>query len=68
MIEPESNNPVRVAAEERSHPAIRKLARACIALALIQLAGESSPEKATTPPADQAAEHVAAPGQEQSHA
>lgn len=66
MIEPNSNSPVRVTAEERSHPAIRKLARACIALALIQLGGKLTAEP--VPPVEQAAESMAAPGQEQSHA
>jgi hypothetical protein len=66
LIEPNSNNPVRVTAEQRSHPALRKLARACIALALIQLASKSSAE--SVPPAEPAAESAATPGQEQAHA
>lgn len=33
MSEPSSDHPVTVTAQERAHPAIRKLARACIALA-----------------------------------
>jgi hypothetical protein len=36
-----NDNPVRVAGEERRHPAIRKLARACIELALLRLAKRS---------------------------
>lgn len=33
MPEPDSDRPVNITAEERAHPAIRKLARACIAFA-----------------------------------
>jgi hypothetical protein len=33
MSEPDSTRPVNVTAEERPHPALQKLARACIALA-----------------------------------
>jgi hypothetical protein len=33
MSETSSDRPVTVTAQERAHPAIRKLARACIALA-----------------------------------
>lgn len=33
MSEPGSDRPVTVTAQERAHPALRKLARACIALA-----------------------------------
>jgi hypothetical protein len=33
MSEPSSEQPVKITAEARTHPAIRQLARACIALA-----------------------------------
>lgn len=33
----ESTHPVRVSAQERNHPALRRLARACLALARHQL-------------------------------
>lgn len=33
MPEPDSTRPITVTAEEHAHPALRKLARACIALA-----------------------------------
>jgi hypothetical protein len=42
--------PVHVAAEERAHPAYRKLARACITLARLQL-GERSHDTAVSSPA-----------------
>ena len=38
------NNPVRVTGEERRHPAIRSLARACIALARLRLEQEAHAE------------------------
>lgn len=34
MSEPDSDRSVIVTAEERTHPALRKLAQACLALAL----------------------------------
>jgi hypothetical protein len=43
MHESDSDRPVTVTAQERAHPAILKLARACIAIAR-QLAGSPSPE------------------------
>jgi hypothetical protein len=42
MSESESDRNITVTAQERAHPALRKLARACIALAR-QLVSESSP-------------------------
>ncbi len=33
MSEPESDRPITITAQTKAHPAIRKLARACIALA-----------------------------------
>ncbi len=49
---PESEQHVTVTAEERVHPAIRKLARACIALARGQL--DQVPETASGVKADAA--------------
>lgn len=66
MIEPTSDHPVRVTAEERTHPAILKLAHACIALAR-QLAGEASPQP-TVPSAEQQEEGTAVPSQERPNA
>lgn len=43
MSESESDRKVTVTAQERAHPALRKLARACLALAR-QLVGESAPQ------------------------
>ena len=40
---PESEQHVTVTSEERVHPAIRKLARACIALARFQLHATNQP-------------------------
>ncbi len=40
---PESEHHVTVTAEERVHPAVRKLARACIALARFQLGRQPAP-------------------------
>jgi hypothetical protein len=45
MSEPDSTRPVNVTAEERPHPALQKLARACIALAR-QLQQSVSPPNA----------------------
>jgi hypothetical protein len=40
-MDSEDNRPIRVTAEERPHPALRILARACIAIARERLEGES---------------------------
>jgi hypothetical protein len=40
----ESHKPIRVTAQERSHVAVRKLARACIAIARQQLCTERRSE------------------------
>lgn len=48
----ESKKPIRVTAQERSHVAVRKLARACIAIARQQLCTERC-SKAGTQPAGQ---------------
>jgi hypothetical protein len=40
----EDDRPVHVTAEERGHPAIRTLARACIALARMRLEKEATEE------------------------
>jgi hypothetical protein len=45
MSQPDSGRPVIVTAEERAHPALQKLARACIALAR-QLRQPTSPPDA----------------------
>ncbi len=46
-----SNEPVRITGEERLHPALRKLGRACIALARWQREQGTTPaETATEPP------------------
>jgi hypothetical protein len=47
MPESSSNRPVTVTAEERAHPAIVKLARACIALVRLA-AGSPSAEPSTS--------------------
>jgi hypothetical protein len=43
-----SDRPVIVTAEERAHPALRKLARACLALARHRRESATPPETATT--------------------
>lgn len=53
---PEPQKPIRVTARERSHPAVRKLARACIAIARQQLCTERRSETGTQP-ADQEVTH-----------
>lgn len=45
----ESHKPIRVTAQERSHVAVRKLARACIAIARQQLCTEPRSETGTQP-------------------
>ena len=70
LTEPNSDRPVTVTAEERAHPAIRKLARACIAIALLQLADQSSPTQSapsTEQPEGQPKDDTAASGQEGDH-
>lgn len=48
----ENNNvPVRVTGEERRHPAIRSLARACLALARLRLEQEAAETKTAAEPA-----------------
>lgn len=59
MSEPSSDRPVKITAEPRAHPAIRTLARACIALAR-QLQGQPP-----TPP--KPAENSAPAGEERAH-
>lgn len=61
MSEPDSTRHIKVTAQERVHPAIRKLARACIALAR-QLSGPpalpAAPERPNTgQPASQEQPH-----------
>jgi hypothetical protein len=68
MSESESDRNITVTAQERAHPALRKLARACIALAR-QLVGEasSSIQQPPAPPASgtPTTEDVAASAEEQ---
>lgn len=52
----ESEQPVTVTAEERVHPAIRKLARACIALARFRLGRQPAPGAKSGAAAPQSAE------------
>jgi hypothetical protein len=70
MSESESDRNITVTAQERAHPALRKLARACIALAR-QLVGESSPsvQQPLAPPTPETAtkEDGAASAEEQSN-
>lgn len=60
MSESKTVQPVAVTAQERLHPAIRKLARACLALAR-PLAGSA------TPPTTSDGEPGPAAGQERRH-
>lgn len=58
-----ANKPVRVTAEERAHPALAKLARACIALARLNHPvpaepSDSTPDEGTEPPASAVEGHV----------
>jgi hypothetical protein len=46
MSEPISDRRIKVTAQERSHPAIRKLARACLAIARQQLGMDRQPDTA----------------------
>jgi hypothetical protein len=68
LTELNSDHPVRVTAQERAHPAIRKLARACIALALAHLAGEDSSAQSASSVEQTTEEGTTASGQEQHHA
>jgi hypothetical protein len=63
MHESDSDRPVTVTAQERAHPAILKLARACIAIAR-QLAGSPVPEAQPPTPAPDSEQSA---GQERSH-
>ena len=58
MPESGSNQHVTVTAEERAHPAILKLARACIALAR-QLSGSPSAEVSPAVPGQSTSEKAA---------
>jgi hypothetical protein len=53
MADPTNDQPVRVTGEERPHPALQKLARACIALAQLRLSAKNTEPRETTtePPA-----------------
>ncbi len=49
MSEPQSDRPINVTAQERAHPSITALARACIALARSVVAGApATPEPPTS--------------------
>lgn len=50
MSEPVSDRTINVTAQEREHPSIRKLARACIALARHQLPPSDSDPVGANPP------------------
>ncbi len=70
MSEPLSDRNITVTAQERAHLAIKKLARAAIALAR-QLTGESPAERTSSPapsPIEQSKEATAAISQERPHA
>lgn len=59
MPEPDSARPVSVTAQERTHPALRTLARACIAIAretIAQSTGSSSTEATTVTATKEASE------------
>jgi hypothetical protein len=65
MQDPDASRPVHVTAEERTHPAIRKLARAAIAIAREAIAANSSKP---APPTSQAEEVKPSQTQEGGHA
>jgi hypothetical protein len=71
LSESNLDHSVRVTAEQRPHPALRKLARACIALALLQLGGKpptaQPPAAANIQPAEQPNEEATASGREGRH-
>ena len=52
MSESGSNRPITVTAKEHLHPALRKLARACLALARHLSANSTPPEPPELPHAD----------------
>ena len=52
MPESDSHQSFRVTAQERSHPAIRKLARACLAIAREQLRTEPGRGASAAPATD----------------
>lgn len=69
MPDPDASRAVNVTAEERTHPAIRKLARAAIALAREAIAADSStPSASPTNNADAPKEAKPAPSREGGHA
>jgi hypothetical protein len=51
MPEPSSERSIKVTAEERAHPAIRKLARAMLALARLEMTAASPEDELERPPA-----------------
>ncbi len=76
-----SDKPVRITGEERLHPALRKLGRACIALARWQREQDTTPGETgteprpaeettatnTTTPSSAGTQRTAAPDQERRH-
>lgn len=68
MSQPDSDQPVTVTAEERTHPALRKLARAAVLLARQQLSDKeaTAAEPNTAEPTAQSTPKEAS-GQEATH-
>lgn len=67
MSSSSDNMPVHVTGEERRHPSIRQLARACIALARLRLEQQAEAEhraKADDAPADLAVPQSGSAGEE----
>ena len=56
MSESDSEQPITISAEERPHPAIRSLARACIALAQLRVAAQQTQKHDATPASADAGE------------
>lgn len=67
MQEPDSARPVHITAQERTHPAIRTLARACLALARDSIARSSRSGAADTSTANAPKEASQTPRQEGTH-
>lgn len=67
MSESGSSEKVFVTAQERAHPALRKLARACIALARMQVSESSEQRPVSPPPATAAAKEATANAEEQAN-
>ena len=52
MSESESEHPITISGDEKPHPAIRSLARACIALARLRVVAHETPALNITPAAN----------------